>query len=133
MVRVYWGEVMKKTAIVLVLVMIAMCFGIRSDVIADKSYRMRSPRGNFVTLVITDQTLRKIRIYDLDFTNDGDTFSIGAAALRASDTLLSLAISFHEGSTLVQSEYVEIGSKKTVHEIYCPESFDQIIIDYGGY
>ena len=124
---------MKKSAIVLVLVLITICFGMTSGVLADKSYRMRSPRGNFVTLVITDQTLRNIRIYDLDFTNDGDTFSIGAAALRASDTLHSLAISFQEGSTLVTSEYVDIGAKKTVHEIYCPEGFDRIIIDYGGF
>jgi hypothetical protein len=123
---------MKKTASILVLVMISMCFGMTSGVLADKSYRVRSPRGNFVTVVITDQTLRNIRIYDLDFTNDGETFSIAAAALRPSDSLNSLTINFQEGSTLVQSEYVDVGSTKTVHEVYCPEGFDQIIIDYGG-
>ena len=123
---------MKKTASILLLVMISMCFGMTSGVLADKSYRVRSPRGNFVTVVITDQTLRNIRIYDLDFTNDGETFSIAAAALRPSDSLNSLTINFQEGSTLVQSEYVDVGSTKTVHEVYCPEGFDQIIIDYGG-
>ena len=127
------GKTMKKTASILILVMISMFFGINSEVLADKSYRVRSPRGNYVTLVITDQTLRNIRIYNLDFSNDGDTFSIAAAALRPSDSVLSLAINFQEGSFLVQSEYVDVGSKKTVHEVYCPEGFDQIVIDYGGY
>ena len=124
---------MKKTASILILLMIAMCLGMNSEVLADKSYRVRSPRGNYVTLVITDQTLRNIRIYDLDFSKDGDTFSIAAAALRPSDSVLSLAINFQEGSTLVQSEYVDVGSTKSVHELYCPEAFDQIVIDYSGY
>ena len=124
---------MKKTVSILVLVIISIFFCMTSEVLADKSYRVRSPRGNFVTLVITDQTLRNIRIYDLDFTNDGDTFSIAAATVRPSDSLNSLAINFQEGSTLVQSAYVDVGSTKTVHEVYCPEGFDQIVIDYGGY
>ena len=124
---------MKKTASILILMMISMCFGMTSGVLADKSYRVRSPRGNFVTVVITDETLRNIRIYDLNFTNDGDTFSIAAAALRPSDSLHSLSINFQEGSTLVQSEYVDVGATKTVHEVYCPEGFDQIIIDITGF
>jgi hypothetical protein len=123
---------MKKTASILVLVMISMFFGMTPGVLADKSFRVRSPRGNFVTVVIADQTLKNIRIYDLDFTNDGDTFSIAAAALRPSDLLHSLVINFQEGSTVVQSEYVDVGSTKTVQEVYCPEGFDQIVIDYGG-
>jgi hypothetical protein len=123
---------MKKTASILILVMISMFFGMTSEILADQSYRVRSPRGNFVTVVITDQTLRNIRIYDLDFINDGDTFSIAAAALRPSDSLHSFTINFQEGSTVVQSEYVDVGSTKTVHEVYCPEGFDQIVIDYGG-
>ena len=123
---------MKKTASILILVMISMFFGMTSEILADKSYRVRSPRGDFVTVVITDQTLRNIRIYDLNFTNDGDTFSIAAAALRPSDSLHSFTINFQEGSTVVQSEYVDVGSTKTVHEVYCPEGFDQIVIDYGG-
>ncbi len=124
---------MKKTATVLVMVLVIMCFGMTPGVLADKSYRIRSPRGNYVTLVITDQTLKHIRIYDLDLTNDGDIFSVAAAALRPSDSLQSLSINFQEGSTLVQSEYVDVGLTKTVHELYCPEGFDQIVIDYGGY
>lgn len=120
---------MKKTASILILVMISMFFGITPGVFADKSFRVRSPRGNFVTVVITDQTLKNIRIYDLDLTNDGDTFSIAAAALRPSDSPHSLAINFQEDSTVVQSEYVDVGSTKTVHEVYCPEGFDQIVID----
>ena len=124
---------MKKTATVLVIVLIIMCFGMTPGVLANKSYRVRSPRGNYVTLVITDQTLKNIRIYDLEFTNDGDTFSIAVAALRPSDSLHSLSINFQEGSALMQSEYVDVGSTRTVHEVYCPEGFDQIVIDYGGY
>lgn len=124
---------MKKAASVLVVVMVSVCFGVTSGALANKSYRVRSPRGNFVTVVITEQTLRNIRIYNLDFTDDGETFSIEAAAIRPSDSLHSLNINFQEGSTLVQSEYVDVGSTKTVHEVYCPEAFDQIIIDYSGY
>ena len=124
---------MQKTASVLVVVMVSVCFGVTSGALANKSYRVRSPRGNFVTVVITEQTLRNIRIYNLDFTDDGETFSIEAAAIRPSDSLHSLNINFQEGSTLVQSEYVDVGSTKTVHEVYCPEAFDQIIIDYSGY
>ena len=124
---------MKKTASILILVMISMFFGTTSEVLADKSYRVRSPRGNFVTVVITDETLRNIRIYDLNFTNDGGTFSIAAAALSPSDSLHSLTINFQDGSTLVQSEYVDVGATKTMHEVYCPEGFDQIVIDHGGY
>ena len=124
---------MKKTTSILVVVMISICFGMTSWALANKSYRVRSPRGNFVSVVITDQTLRNIRIYNLDFTDDGETFSIEAAAIRPSDSLHSLNINFQEGSTLVQSEYVDVGSTKTVHEVYCPETFDQIIIDYNGY
>ena len=124
---------MKKAASVLVVAMVSVCFGVTSGALANKSYRVRSPRGNFVTVVITEQTLRNIRIYNLDFTDDGETFSIEAAAIRPSDSLHSLNIDFQEGSTLVQSEYVDVGSTKTVHEVYCPEAFDQIIIDYSGY
>ena len=124
---------MKKTASILILLIVSMCFGMTSGVLADKSYRVRSPRGNSVTVVITDQALRNIRIYSLDFTNDGDTFSITAASQRPSDLLHSLNIDFQDGSTLVESEYIDVGSKKTVHEVSCPEEFDQIVIDYSGY
>ena len=124
---------MQRPASILVLVMISIWFGMTSSALADKSYRVRSPRGNFVTLVITDQTLRNIRIYDLDFGNDGDTFSIAAAALRSSDSSQTLSINFYESSTMVQSDDVDIESNKTVQEVYCPETFDQIVIDYDGY
>lgn len=124
---------MKRTASILVLAMILPWFGMTSRALADKSYRVRSPRGNFVTLVITDQTLRNIRIYDLDFGNDGETFSIAAAALRPSDSSQTLSINFYESSTMVQNDYVDIESNKTVQEVYCPEAFDQIVIDYDAY
>jgi hypothetical protein len=124
---------MKKTLIFLVLVIMFMCFGLTSNVLADKSYQVRSPRGNFVTVVLTDQTLRNIRIYDLNFSNDGETFSIAAAALRPSNSSQILSINFYESSTMVQNDYVDIESNKTVQAVYCPEAFDQIVIDYDGY
>ena len=124
---------MKRTATISALVMILICFGMSSNVMADKSFRVRSPRGNFVTLVITDQALRNIRIYDLDFSNDGETFSIAAAALRPSDSSKTLSINFYENSGMVQNDSVDIESNKTVQEVYCPETFDQIVIDYNGY
>jgi hypothetical protein len=74
--------------------------------------------------VITNQTLRNIRIYHLDFSNDGETFSITAAPIATSDS---------SHSTVVQSEYVDIGPEKTVQEVYCPEGFNQIVIDYSGF
>lgn len=84
-------------------------------------------------MVITDDALKNIRIYDLKFSNSGDVFSLSAAPLPAADSIKMISINFHEGSTLVQSEYVDIGPRKTVQEVYCPESFDRIVIDYSGY
>ena len=124
---------MRRTATLLAFVMIFICVGTSSKVMADKSYRVRSPRGNFVTLVITDQALRNIRIYDLDFSNDGDTFSIAAAVLRPSDSSKTLTINFYESSSMVQNDFVDIQSNKTVQEVYCPDTFDQIVIDYDGF
>ena len=124
---------MKKTATMLVLAVALVNFGLISKAVADRSFNIRSPRGNRVTLVLTNQTLRNIRIYHLDFSNDGETFSITAAPIVPSDSSHSLSVNFQEGATVVQSEYVDIGPEKTVQEVYCPEGFNQIVIDYSGY
>ena len=124
---------MKKTASILVLAVALANFGLISKTLADRSFNIRSPRGNRVTLVITNQTLRNIRIYHLDFSNDGETFSITAAPIVPSDSSHTLSVNFQEGTTVVQSEYVEIGPEKTVQEVYCHEGFNQIVIDYSGF
>ena len=124
---------MKKTASIMVLAIALANFGLISKTLADKSFNIRSPRGNRVTIVITNQTLRNIRIYHLDFSNDGETFSITAAPIAPSDSSRTLSVNFQEDSTVVQSEYVDIGPEKTVQEVYCPEGFNQIVIDYSGF
>ena len=124
---------MKKTATILVLAVVLVNFGLISKTSADKRFNIRSPRGNRVTLVITNQTLKNIRIYDLDFSNDGETFFITAAPIVPSDSSHTLSVNFQEGATVVQSEYVDIGPEKTVQEVYCPEDFNQIVIDYSGF
>ena len=124
---------MKKTASILVLTAALVSLSLISNTLADRSFNIRSPRGNRVTLVITNQTLRNIRIYHLDFSNDGETFSITAAPVVPSDSLHTLSVNFQEDSTVVQSEYVDIGPEKTVQEVYCPQGFNQIVIDYSGF
>jgi len=124
---------MKKTATILVLAVALVIFGLTSNVLADRSFNIRSPRGNRVTLVITNQTLKNIRIYHLDFSNDGETFSITAAPIVSSESSYTLSVNFQDGSTVVQSEYVDIGPEKTVQVVYCPEDFNQIVIDYSGF
>ena len=124
---------MKKTATILVLAVTLVNFGLISKTLADRSFNIRSPRGNRVTLVITNQTLKNIRIYHLDFTNNGETFSITAAPNVPSDSSHTLSVDFQDGTTVVQSEYVDIGPEKTVQEVYCPEAFNKIVIDYSGF
>ena len=124
---------MKKTATILVLAVVLVNFGLISKTLADKRFNIRSPRGNRVTMVITNQTLKNIRIYHLDFSNDGDTFSITASPIVPSDSSHTLSVDFQDGSTVVQSDYVDIGPEKTVQEVYCPEDFNQIVIDYSGF
>ena len=124
---------MKKTATILALVVVLVNFCLISKTLADRSFNIRSPRGNRVTLVITNQTLKNIRIYDLDFSNDGETFLITAAPIVPTDSTHTLSVDFQEGDTVVQSEYVDIGPEKTVQEVYCPENFNQIVIAYSGF
>ena len=96
---------MKKTASILLLAIALGNFCLVSKTLADRSFNVRSPRGNRVTLVITNQTLRNIRIYHMDFSNDGETFSITAAPIVPSDSSRTLSVNFQEDSTVVQSQY----------------------------
>jgi argininosuccinate synthase len=86
-----------------------------------------------ITLVITNSALKNTRIHDLAFSESGDVFSITAAPLISADSMQTISISFHQGSTVEQTDYVEIGPGKTVQEVYCPENFDQIVIDSSDY
>ncbi|NIR14092.1 MAG: hypothetical protein GWN86_09110 [Desulfobacterales bacterium] len=124
---------MKKTATIVVLVVVLVNFCLISKTLADRRFNIRSPRGNRVTLVITNQTLKNIRIYDLEFSNGGETFLITAAPIVPTDSSHTLSVDFQEGDTVVQSEYVEIGPEKTMQEVYCPENFNQIVIDYSSF
>lgn len=124
---------MKKTLIILALVPVLVSLSLPCTVSADKRFPIHSPGGGVITLVITSCALRNIKIHDLDFSNSGESFVLAAAPLHSSDSMHTISIGFHEGSILVQSEYVDIGPDKTTHEVYCPEDFDQIVIDCSGY
>jgi hypothetical protein len=124
---------MKKTTTILLLAVVLVNFCQISKTLADKRFNIRSPRGNRVTLVITNQTLKNIRIYDLDFSNDGETFLITAAPIVPTDSSQTLSVDFQEGGTVVQSDYVDIGPEKTMQEVYCPKNFNEIVIDYSGF
>jgi hypothetical protein len=124
---------MKKAAARLALVIILISLGLPCRSSADKSFKIHSPRGGVVTLAMTSCALKNIRVHDLDFSQSGDIFSIVAVPRGSSDSTQSISIEFHEESTPVQSELVDIGPGKSVQEVYCPENFDQIVIDCFGY
>ncbi|MGD8996196.1 MAG: hypothetical protein PVH34_13330, partial [Syntrophobacterales bacterium] len=87
---------MKKTTTILLLAVVLVNFCQISKTLADKRFNIRSPRGNRVTLVITNQTLKNIRIYDLNFSNDGETFLITAAPIVPTDSSQTLSVDFQE-------------------------------------
>jgi hypothetical protein len=124
---------MKKTAAFVALVIILITLNLPCPSSADKSFKIHSPRGGPVTLVLTTCALENIRIHNFDFSNSGDIFSMIAAPNDSSDSIQSMSIEFHEGSTPVHSELIDIGPGRTVQEVDCPESFDQIVIDCFGY
>lgn len=124
---------MKKTlAPVVLLVIVLAILGLPRAGSADRSFKIHSPRGGLVTILLTSCALKNIRIHNLDFSESGDTFSMVAAPNGSSDLIQSISIEFHEGSTSVQSELIDVGPGKTVQELYCPESFDKIVIDCFG-
>ena len=124
---------MKKTAAFLPLVIIFALLSLPSTVSADKSFNIHTPRGGLTTLLITTCALKKIRIHNFEFSDSGDTFSVVAAPNGTSDSIESLLVEFHKDSIAVQSDFVDIGPGRTEQEVYCPESFDQIVIDCSGY
>jgi hypothetical protein len=124
---------MKKTAVFVALVIILITLSLPCPSSADKSYKIHSPLGSLVTLAITSCTLKNIRVYDFDFSQSGDIFSIDAVPRGSYDSIQSISIEFHQNSDVVQSELVDIGPGKTVQTVYCPENFDQIVIDCSGY
>ncbi len=121
------GCKIKKSALIIIFGIMVLSFTF--PVLAEKSWRIHTPRGGVVSLVVTDQTLKNIRIYGFDFVHGGDAFSITAALLRPSDGSLTLSISFYEDGNLVQGDYLDITAEKRTQEVYCPESFDQIVVD----
>jgi hypothetical protein len=124
---------MKKTAVTVGLVIILAILSMPPTSSADKSFKIHSPLGGVVTLAITRCALKNIRVHDFDFSQSGDMFSIVAVPRGSSDSIQSISIEFHEESTTVQSELVDIGPGKTMQQVYCPENFDQIVIDCFGY
>ena len=120
-------------SIILVLAISLLALTLPSSALADRSHRIHTPRGEVITLVITNSALKNTRIHDIAFSESGDVFSITAAPLISADSMQTISISFHQGSTVEQTDYVEIGPGKTVQEVYCPENFDQIVIDSSDY
>ena len=118
---------------ILVLATTLLTLTLPSRALADMSRRIHTPRGEVITLVVTSSVLKNTKIHDLDFSESGDVFSMTAAPLHSADSIQTISISFHQGSTAAQTDYVEIGPGKTVQEVYCPESFDEIVIDRSGY
>ena len=122
-----------KRSNILVLAITLLALILPSSSLADMSRRIHTPRGEVITLVIASSVLKNTRIHDLDFSESGDVFLITAAPLTSADSIQTISINFHQGSTVAQTDYVEIGPGKTVQEVYCPDSFDQIVIDSSGY
>jgi hypothetical protein len=127
------GFKVNKASAFVALVIILLILNLPRTSSADKSFDIRSPRGGRVTLLISTCALKNVRIHNFDFSNSGNIFSMIAAPNGSSDSIHSISIEFHEGSTPVQGELVDIGPGRTVQEVYCPESFDQIVIDCSGY
>jgi hypothetical protein len=124
---------MKKTFTTMTLVLVVAILSLPPSASADKSFSIHSPRGGVVSLLIKTCALKKVRIHNFQFSDSGDTFSLVAAPNGSSDSIDSLLIEFHEDSIAVQSDFVDIGPGRTEQEVYCPESFDQIVIDCSGY
>ena len=120
-------------SIILVLATTLPALTLPSNALADRSHSIHTPRGEVITLVIASSVLKNTRIHDLAFSESGDVFSITAAPLPSADSMQTISIGFHQGSTVAQTDYVAIGPGKTVQEVYCPESFDQIVIDSSSY
>jgi hypothetical protein len=124
---------MKKTRTTVTLVIIVAILSLACMASADKDFTIHSPLGSIVTLTITSCALKNVRVHDFDFSQSGDIFSIVAVPRDSSDSIQSISIEFREDSVPVQSELFDIGPGRTEQKVYCPESFDQIVIDCSGY
>ena len=124
---------MKKTGLFAALVTVLAILSLPCTSVADKSFNIHLPQGGLVNLRITTCALKSVRIHNFDFSENGETFSLDAAPNGSKDSMQSISIDFHVGSTLVQSELVTIGPGRTEQQVYCPDSFDQIVIGCFGY
>jgi hypothetical protein len=123
----------KRTPTTVTLVLIVAILSLPCMAFAEKNFTIHSPLGSIVTLTITSCALKNVRIHDFDFSQSGDAFTLVAAPNGSSDSIESLLIEFHEDSIAVQSDFVDIGPGRTEQKVYCPGSFDQIVINCSGY
>ena len=124
---------MKRISTILVVGIVLVSFVLTPSIFAGKSWHVRSPRGGLVQLLVTDSALKNVRIYDLAFSENGDSFSITAASRGTSDSSISFTISFYDDEVSVQDDYVDVSPDKTTQEIYCPETFNKIVLDYSEF
>lgn len=124
---------MKKTGLLVALVTVLAILSLPCTSAGDKSFNIHLPQGGLVNLRITTCALKNIRIHNFDFSENGDTFFIEGAPNGPTDSIQNISIEFHESSTLAQSELVTIGPGRTEQQVYCPDSFDQIVIGCFGY
>ena len=124
---------MKKTAEFLALIILFPILSLPCTVSADKSFKIHTPRGGLASLVISTCALKKVRIHNFEFSESGDTFSVEAVPNGSSDSIESVSIEFREDSAAVQSEFVDVGPGRTTQNVYCPDIFDQIVLDCSGY
>ena len=124
---------MKRISTILVVAFVLVSFVLIPSIFAGKSWHVRSPGGGRVQLLVTDSALKNVRIYDLAFSENGDTFSITAAPRGPSDSSISFTIRFYDDEVSVQDDYVDVGPGKTTQEVYCPETFNRMVLDYAGF
>ena len=124
---------MKRAAGILVIGIVLVGFVLIPAPFAGKRWHVRTPGGGRVQLVVTDSALRSVRIYDLAFSENGDTFSVTTAPRVPSDSSISVTISFYAGDYSVQDDDLSVGPGKTTQKVYCPETFDRMVLDSSGY
>ncbi len=118
-----------RTAVYLSLIVAGLAiFGTTVPAGADKSWQISSPRGGKITLVIRDTATQNFRIYDFNFANNGNGFSVAAESARPSNISQTLEIEFLNGNMLVHKEYLNIGPERTQATANCPEKFDRIVL-----
>ena len=124
---------MNRISTILVVGIVLVSFVVTPAIFAGKSWHVSSPRGGRVQLLVTNSALKNVRIYDLAFSENGETFSITAAPRGPSDSSISFTIRFYDDEVSVQDDYVDVGPGKTTQEVYCPETFNKMVLDYSGF